>query len=356
MIQKSKNALKACRGDTMDQLPEFNRYKQEHSLDRRIHANAKDDSWEQAQRRAFVGNLVHRVIDLGASEILRYRKQLEESFQDQGGRTPVMDGNRLETASFPDAVQPPDFLSATSAQEELEDDTQGPSQGRVEMYFSKRPIPLGQQVLLEAKDYADYYEIKIEIAYNLWVDAGEPDAIEACAAEITHLIRNLADHPHFSEKHKVSLLEAWGAKDERIKEAAKKALLHLYKLKGRVVTPATVEWTDGDQVICRFEHPQRERYGWVEREFRRDELPEGSEEGAGFDLEIDLDADGRPVEYRPLKNGPKRPAEPDALEAAAASLPSNLTDQQGVAGFEQKEWSRLEEQKQAAEPYRAAAR
>lgn len=93
----------------------------------------------------------------------------------------------------------------------------------------------------------------------------------------------------------------------------------------------TVEWLDGNMAVVRFEHPS---VGVVEREFDRKALPEGTEGGDSFDLEIELDASGRVCSYRPrLHSLEKRgPREWEIIPKPPA--PTNLDDPEEMARYE----------------------
>lgn len=223
----------------------------------------------------------------------------------------------------------------------------------MDLFFTQRPIPLGKRVLLEAKDYADYYDIKIEIAYNLLVETEDQEAINACIDEIVLLINNLIIHPDFSERHQKSLLGLYELDKgpHQLREVLRKALLHLYKLKKREKKEAAVEWIDGEYAVCRFEHPIKE-YGTVEREFVLAQLPEGIMEGDGFALEIDLDTKGRPLEYRPVKHGGiiAKPENHDNPPEPQAPTRWTLTQEEREA-YDAEVLTHMQKHMKRAEPY-----
>lgn len=104
---------------------------------------------------------------------------------------------------------------------------------------------------------------------------------------------------------------------------------------GVVTRSATLEWRDGEYAICRFEHPQKEKYGTVEREFKLAELPEGIQDGDSFTVEMELDRSGRPVSYEPVKTSLHKRVR-DPREPVRPELPDNLADKAEVAAYIEK--------------------
>lgn len=203
------------------------------------------------------------------------------------------------------------------------------------------PLP-GQQSELKDRyilEYCGYDGMKLGHAIALVTQFSTTDVPQHVEDSIVFLIkahvRNLATLQCSFSNETYRLRHFCAHPNPRIASAAREGVRELTQSCRFVRKQASVEWLDGDSAICRFEHPQSQLYGMVEREFRRSELPNGAEAGDTFDLAIEVDSKGRPLIYEPrLDSLVKRV--PDALEGQRPILPKNLADADAIQDYERR--------------------
>ena len=187
-----------------------------------------------------------------------------------------------------------------------------------------------------AVEYARYSAMKVTAACSLVLSGKlSREEREQMKDTIVFWIKSLAEHPSFSSIEDNALAFFLTFPSREIVVAAEEALEKPKHdaVDRRTLAAASVEWLDGETAICRFEHPQKDLYGTVEREFPLSDLPQGIKEGDGFELEIEVDATGRPIDYKARKDSLVKGVRDD-LEKGHPESPANLEDEKAMAAYD----------------------